>query len=163
MGCDPDDDSEQGSEEIQRNNVGAQGRRDDNDDDNPMEDGIEGVPSRARRLFSSLSEMEQKVLITNPKTKIELTSQLEEFVTKHTFRRAKFALGEEEEKKVCRVAAFRKVVVLPRGVTREVFGENYYGVVRARMRMMKRNCHSSAKTKFDGERIDLMYTFVSVE
>ena len=79
---------------------------------------------------SSLDEEEMVLLMGRKRVERELKRKLYGFVTKKTFRRAKFPMGRNREVGECLKAVNSGDVELPTGVTAEVFANQFFMKVR---------------------------------
>ena len=104
-----------------------------------------------RAAMPELSEAQQMVILDEKEMHETLKDQLEKYVNRSVFSSTKFQLGEEKERKLCRIAVYKGKVQLPFGVSREVFGRKFSSVIRKRMNKIRSNTHGAARAKFESK------------
>ena len=114
-------------------------------------DGMDGNQVSSSDQSTILTEDQEEYLLKEPKVVADITEKLKVFVAKNIFPKGKFPLGEQKEKKVCRMAHQERAVLLPEGASKEVFASMYYKVVREKLKLLRQNAHASAKWKFESE------------
>lgn len=99
--------------------------------------------------IKKMTVAQQRACLDGKEVREDVREKLDSFVTRQIFKTAKFAMNEATERKVCVRAVEKRKVILPGGVTTEVFAVHCSGLVRKRMNKLRSNIHSSCKFKFD--------------
>ena len=98
-----------------------------------------------------MSVVQQKAALDEKEVNSDIREKINSYVSKQIFNKAKFAMTTIRERSVCMHAVTLRKVVLPEGVTPELFAQHCSKMVRERMNKLRSGMHSSCKLKFDSK------------